>query len=137
MAEVDEEKGGLLQRMEPELQVNPFRADAMTVTCDEEEERHLVSTETLDRLAKGGKDMSLEWSLLLAGAGSGFVQNVFVVIGKMPSSQQANNIDIILAMACIGCFAGAFAKYTEHQKTKTDTDELLRKMKERKKVSLP
>ena len=105
----------------------------MTVTVEDTYALHAITEEQLDTVHRGGKDTSMGWCQALAGAALGLTQNLIdlvidVFAGKTPARK-----DVLLALACAACAAGALAYFLSRRGTGTDVDGLVARIKGRKK----
>ena len=74
--------------------------------------------------------------IFLFGGAIGFAQNLLGLLVSYYQGKEIAGVDIVFGLVCVGCVAGAVAKYTEYSRNKRDTDHLLAKLKTGRKVDV-
>jgi hypothetical protein len=114
----------------PALAANfSLRAPHMTVLVRTDDPHVLVTQDQIDQLCKHGEDQSFNWFLALVALAVGFSQNLFTLITTLTNSKLPATWDVLAAMLCVGCAAGAFAKYTQHRTNKANMKNYVAKLK--------
>lgn len=113
-----------------------LRPRDMSISRDEEDNRHLLTEDQFERLCAMGGDLSLEVSLGLFGAGIGLAQNVIATLAALWDKTPPTGVDIVLSMLCFACFAGAAAKFSQHRQTQGDLDKLRTQLRNRPRIKV-
>lgn len=108
----------------------------MMLTTPGEDQWHMIHDDHLTIISRRGKDSSFDYCLALAGAGLGFFQNLIAIGAALWNNVAASRTDVILALICVVCLAGAIAKFTEHRSKKTDLDTVIARVRSGKKVKV-
>lgn len=107
------------------------------VTMDEKRLSHVISDEQLMKLAAGGKDRSFEVFLASTSISLGLLQNFIVTACDIFDKRTPDQINSVLAgffivAATTAVISGFSAKFT-----KEDIDEIVDKIRNRKKSKVP
>ncbi len=101
----------------------------MTVLVPQSEPHVLVTQDQIDKLCRHGEDQSFNWFLALVALAVGFSQNLYTLTSTLMTAKLPETWDVLAAMFCVGCIAGAIAKFTQHRANKVSMEAYVAKLK--------
>lgn len=106
-------------------------------THDEERLDHIISDETLMRLAYGGRDVSLEISIGALGVAMGYFQNFIAAITALQSNMPIGYWNAAGAAIFLISATAFIIAALSYRRTRVDVDGLIERIRARKTGVMP